>query len=314
MDKNIKLSVVMITYGHEEYITEAINGVLMQKCNFEIELIISNDNSPDNTDVVIRKLINNKLSPVKIKYFSNSVNKGMVENFRWSLHLAQGKYVAMCEGDDYWTDPLKLQKQVDFLEANPEYYSCFSAYNVIQFDKKTIRTKVEMPKKHNLVSKNGFTFGLLDFQNYFIPRTLTGVFRRNIFDQVDLTKYSYFRDLHLFYHLLKDRKAFYFFEPYGVYRIHPGGVNSMKEGLNNNLAAYNCYKELYQINDDNFCRVKYFQSIHALLKFSIYNDFDGNTIKYKFDLYFKMIKLLRNFKEIKLMLSVFVLRMNFINK
>ena len=117
-EKQLMVSVVMITYGHENYIEQAIKGVLMQECDFQYELIIANDCSPDNTDRIVQKIIDNTNNADRIKYVRHTVNKGMTANFLWTLQQASGKYIAICEGDDYWTDPLKLQKQVDLLEVN----------------------------------------------------------------------------------------------------------------------------------------------------------------------------------------------------
>ena len=122
LTKSIPLvSVVMITYGHEKYIEEAIQGVLMQECDFEIELIVANDLSPDYTDRVVKRIIAEHPKGSCIKYTCHEHNLGMISNFNWSLNQTTGTYIAICEGDDYWTDPLKLQKQVDFLEKNPDF-------------------------------------------------------------------------------------------------------------------------------------------------------------------------------------------------
>ncbi|GEN74960.1 glycosyltransferase family 2 protein [Chryseobacterium hagamense] len=120
-----KVSVVMITYGHEEYIEESINGILTQNFDDEIELVISDDCSPDNTQSIIEKIIVDHPNGHWIKYIRQSKNKGAIPNFAWTIAQAKGKYIAICEGDDYWTNPLKLQKQVDFLENNKEYSLCF---------------------------------------------------------------------------------------------------------------------------------------------------------------------------------------------
>lgn len=125
MDNNPKLSVCMITYGHEKYIREAIEGVLVQQCNFEIELIISNDCSPDNTDKVIQDILDKNEIKIVVKYFKHETNLGTMPNFIFALQQCSGQYIALCEGDDYWTDPLKLRKQVDFLDQNLEYVLCF---------------------------------------------------------------------------------------------------------------------------------------------------------------------------------------------
>lgn len=115
-----KVSVVTITYGHEKYITETLDGVLMQQYKGPVEFIIANDNSPDATDEVVKKyfLENPAPSNFEIKYTKHETNKGMMPNFIWALEQATGKYIALCEGDDYWTDPLKLQKQTGILEKN----------------------------------------------------------------------------------------------------------------------------------------------------------------------------------------------------
>ena len=121
MKKQPKVSVCMITYGHEKFIEEAINGVLMQECDFVVELIIANDCSPDKTDAVIQNILCNHPRASWIKYIKHDKNLGMMPNFIFAMQECKGKYIALCEGDDYWTDPSKLQKQVDFLEANSDY-------------------------------------------------------------------------------------------------------------------------------------------------------------------------------------------------
>lgn len=117
----IMTSICMITYNHEKFIGEAIVGVLMQKTNFEYELIIANDCSPDKTDEIVNEYINTHPKGNRIRYFSHKQNLGMIPNFVFAMQQCQGKYIALCEGDDYWIDPYKLQKQVDFLEANADY-------------------------------------------------------------------------------------------------------------------------------------------------------------------------------------------------
>ena len=105
------VSVVMITYSHEKYIKQAIEGVLFQKCDFRVELIIANDYSPDNSDRIIKDIIENNHTNIIIHYTNHRVNKGMSSNFIWAMNQTNGKYIATCEGDDYWTDPLKFFKK-----------------------------------------------------------------------------------------------------------------------------------------------------------------------------------------------------------
>ena len=117
------VSVVMTTYNHEKLIIQAVKGVLFQKCDFEFELIIANDKSPDNTDSIIKDYLRSTNIPsnVNVHYTEHSQNKGMMLNIIWAVKQIRGKYIAVCEGDDYWIDPFKLQKQVDFLEQNHEF-------------------------------------------------------------------------------------------------------------------------------------------------------------------------------------------------
>jgi glycosyltransferase involved in cell wall biosynthesis len=119
----------MTTYGHEKYIEEAINGVLLQEGSFNLELIIADDNSPDNTEAVVRGCLDGHPRNAWVKYTKHNKNKGMVPNLIWGLQQADGEYIAVCEGDDYWTDPIKLQKQIDYLEEHPD---CVITYGSIE--------------------------------------------------------------------------------------------------------------------------------------------------------------------------------------
>jgi glycosyltransferase involved in cell wall biosynthesis len=125
----------MITYGHEKFIREAIEGVLSQKCSYEIELIIADDNSPDKTKEIVEDIIKNHPNGSWIKYTRHQENKGMMPNFIWALQQSKAEYIALCEGDDYWIDPLKLQKQIDFLDQNPDYVLCFHKVKILSSDK-----------------------------------------------------------------------------------------------------------------------------------------------------------------------------------
>ena len=167
----IFVSVVMITYGHENYIREAIEGVLIQKVNFEIELIIADDNSPDNTESVVHSYSNHP-NCHWIKYTKHKENKGMMPNFIWALNQAKGKYIALCEGDDYWTDPLKLQKQVDFLVENEDYVMCFH-----KTDNLLKNGKIENSKYTCIDNKDG-TFEQSDLINDNFIHTPSVVFKK----------------------------------------------------------------------------------------------------------------------------------------
>src|SRR5574344_2319007 len=113
------LSIVTITYNHEPFIAKTIEGVLMQQVKFPIELIIAEDCSTDGTRAICQQYA--EQYPDLIRLITSESNVGAIANERRAMLAARGKYIAFCEGDDYWTDPLKLQKQVDFLESHPDY-------------------------------------------------------------------------------------------------------------------------------------------------------------------------------------------------
>jgi glycosyltransferase involved in cell wall biosynthesis len=123
----IKVSVCCITYNHAAYIKDAINGFLMQKTTFPIEVIIHDDASNDGTAEIIKNYAEkypHLILPIFQSENQYSKNQGGIfVRFVWPS--ARGKYIAICEGDDYWSDPFKLQKQIDELEKHPEINICF---------------------------------------------------------------------------------------------------------------------------------------------------------------------------------------------
>ncbi len=123
---DILVSICCLTYNHEKFIKYALDGFLMQKTNFKFEILINDDCSQDNTPNILRD--NEKRNPGKFNVTyqtENQFSKGVKPLREILFPQVKGKYVALCEGDDYWTDPLKLQKQVNFLETHDEYSICF---------------------------------------------------------------------------------------------------------------------------------------------------------------------------------------------
>lgn len=126
------VSICCITYNHEPYIRECLEGFMMQKTSFPFEVLIHDDASTDKSAEIIREYEQKYPDIIKPIYQTeNQYSKGVGISITYQFSRAKGKYIAMCEGDDYWTDPFKLQKQVDFLEENLDYVICFhSAYIV----------------------------------------------------------------------------------------------------------------------------------------------------------------------------------------
>lgn len=146
--ENILVSISCITYNHEKYIADAIESFLMQKTSFKYEILIHDDASTDRTAEIIREYEKNYPDLIKpIFQTENQYSKGIqVEIF--NIKRAKGKYFALCEGDDYWTDPYKLQKQVEYMEAHSECSLCVHAGKVISaLDNKLI--SYNRPYKRN---------------------------------------------------------------------------------------------------------------------------------------------------------------------
>ncbi|MCF8268657.1 MAG: glycosyltransferase [Crocinitomicaceae bacterium] len=140
------VSVIMITYMHEAFIAQAIEGVLMQEVDFPVELIIADDCSPDQTSQIIKTYIETHPNGHWIRYTRHERNKGMMPNFVWALEQASGKYIALCEGDDYWIDKSKLSRQRDFMNANSGFSFCFS--NISHVDEYKNALSINWPDRN----------------------------------------------------------------------------------------------------------------------------------------------------------------------
>lgn len=129
---DIKVSVITLAFNHEPYIRQCLDGLLMQKTDFAFEVLIHDDASTDNTALIIREYQDQFPNIIKpVFQTENQYSKGIPIGATFLYPKAQGKYIAECEGDDYWTDPLKLQKQVDFLESHSDFSICFHPVKVL---------------------------------------------------------------------------------------------------------------------------------------------------------------------------------------
>lgn len=238
-DNKLIVSVCMITYNHAQFIEQAIEGVLIQETNFEFDLIISNDCSKDTSDSCIRNLIASHPKGNLVKYFNHISNIGMSLNADFALKECTGKYIALCEGDDYWTDPKKLQKQVDFLEANPDFSICFHNAEELFED-------IDKPSflYCNTAQKEVSTLEDLLTNGNFIP-TCSAIFRSHFLKNFP----TWFIKLGMgdwILHILNAQqgKIKYINEVMGVHRIHGGGIWSGSESVKNNIYVYEAYIKL----------------------------------------------------------------------
>jgi len=142
MENKIKVSVFCATFNHEKYIRNALDGFVMQKTNFAFEVLVHDDASTDNTASIVREYEEKYPDIIKPIYQTeNQYSKGIKISREILAPIAKGEYFAWCEGDDYWTDPYKLQKQVDFLDKSQEYSACAHHVKI-----KSIITKTESVK------------------------------------------------------------------------------------------------------------------------------------------------------------------------
>ena len=132
---DIAVSITCITFNQREYIAQAIESFLMQKTNFKYEILIHDDASTDGTTDILREYEKKNPDIIKVVYQTeNQYSQGKKITQTFLYPLCQGKYIAFCEGDDYWTDPYKLQKQYDYMEAHPDCSMCVHAADIVKAD------------------------------------------------------------------------------------------------------------------------------------------------------------------------------------
>lgn len=260
MENNPEISVIMLTYNHGPYLKEAIEGVLSQKTNFRTELIICNDASPDDSDEIIKPFV--EKYPDKIKYYHHEKNIGFVENQRFAFEKARGKYIAYCEGDDYWTDENKLQFQYDFLEKNPEFMMTTARNFLLHQD----NGKTTNDGKDNIFRDKEF----VDYtqETFFKERpmqTFTYLIRRKYLDLKWVDIYPDYRDLYYFYHLLEFGKGRAFNKIMGVYRLHKGGVYSSLAIEKKLITSINIFKNIKSVNKDSRANTQILKDMDHLI-------------------------------------------------
>lgn len=122
---DIMVSICCLAYNQEKYIRQCLDGFVMQKCNFKYEVLINDDASTDHTIDIIKEYEHNYPEIIKPIYQTeNQWSKKIPISKTYLYPIARGKYIAKCEGDDFWTDPYKLQKQVDIMEKHPDCCIC----------------------------------------------------------------------------------------------------------------------------------------------------------------------------------------------
>jgi glycosyltransferase involved in cell wall biosynthesis len=247
-----KVSVLLVTYNHEKFIAQAVESVLMQKTNFVVELVITDDCSTDQTPFILERFA--QKYPETIHLILRESNVGGKRNSLLALKECRGDYVAILEGDDYWIDEYKLQKQVDFFEANPEYV--LVGGNALAIDEQEGYKKASLIFSNALESYDFTTADLIE-RNH-LP-TLTALFRNRVVEKFP-TEYftsSIGGDRIIYITLSLHGKCRFMNQVFGVYRKHAGGVtdvyrNSVKGQLRRLQDLFAFAVELHSYFDGRF--------------------------------------------------------------
>lgn len=228
MTQRPRISVCMLSYNHEKFIVQAVESAVAQRGEFELEVVIGDDASKDATPVLLQQL--QARFPDRIKLRLNAVNVGMMENVQATLSECTGDFIAMLEGDDYWTDIGKLQKQLTEMQTHPDASICFHPVQVHENDRFVPdRFTKEVPAVTTITD--------LAQGNYM--HTCSVMYRAKLVKQLpesfaNSTVGDYF--LHMLYaqhgsiHKLPDVMA--------VYRVHSGGVWSSHKDIDKKILQY----------------------------------------------------------------------------
>ncbi|NDP28762.1 MAG: glycosyltransferase [Flavobacterium sp.] len=213
------ITVICTSYNHEKYIQQCLEGFVMQQTDFAFEIIVHDDASTDNTQKIIKKFAEN-YPHLFFNIYQTQNHFSKKEINIWSdimIPKARGKYIAICEGDDYWTDPFKLQKQVDFLEANPDYGLVHSNFNFL-YDNHN-----KLVKNRSVRDDSNFTFKSL-LSGKFTIGTLTVCFVKKYYhnyiaETTPMSENWKMGDLPLWLYISNFYKTHYINEVMGVYRV-----------------------------------------------------------------------------------------------
>lgn len=214
----MKVSVAMVTYNQERFLGQAIESALAQRTDFPFEIVLSDDCSTDGAPEIARRYA--QQYPERIRLLTHETNLGLTRNIAQTIEACHGEYVANLEGDDYWTDTEKLQRQVDYLDANRDCSWCFTRATVIDADGGPIASP-------DVVRTVREKYTLADYlERQFQPRFCTVMFRNRLFSRFPDWYYrmpTADLPLHVFNTEAGGLIGF-IDEEMAAYRIHPGGI------------------------------------------------------------------------------------------
>ncbi len=266
-----KLSILVPTFNHGKFIDQMLKGALMQKTKFDFDIIIGDDASTDDNALIINHYA--QRYPNKVKAFLHPKNLGPSEprelggknNVGFLFNQAKSEYIGLCEGDDYWTDSLKLQKQVDFLDNNLDYSLCHHQMEVVYED----NSPSHLFNAGNQIDTSIISDLLMD-KTWFLG-TASTVFR-NVFTNgmPDWWWKTASGDLGIFMEVARYGKIKYLSETMGAYRKHRGGMTNIHTPQN----------RFFLQN-----RMEMFQNLDKYLGFQYTKIIEETVLKYKNELF-----------------------------
>ena len=290
MNVDYLVSICSTTYNREKYIAQAIESWINQVTNFEYEIIISDDCSTDTTTDIIESYIKN-YPEKKITLLRSDKNQGYNLNSVKAYQEAKGKYIAQCDGDDYWIDVSKLQKQIDFLESHPDFVMCFT--NTLIVNDETGESRVaklniwdecstnEIISQHNSIEAQ--KIGEINTLGHMSSL----VFKNNVLNEFpDWYATTYNNDDTLFVMLSKFGKAKFINENCTVYRVNSDGVSTSNFSFEKDIKG----------------RIKYYNELKSFLDYNFNKEINHLLALY----YFKLTKLyFRNKNIFKALCSIY---------
>ena len=271
-----------MTYNHESYIEDAMAGFVMQNTSFPFVAVIIDDASTDKTGETILRFMDGFFSmddPVvsrveekdygRLVFAQHKTNKNCFfavillkdnhysrkkSNSAYYQEWSRTRYIAPCEGDDFWTDPKKLQKQVGFLDENPQYSIC--SHNFTRFYQDSLSFENGTTYYFDLFadtnSPNRIEYSLDNYFDRWWTQPLTCVYRNGDYlKRIPYSSYRYFKDDIFYYYILKEGKGMLLGDSMGVYRVHRGGVWSGASRIQNYQVSIRNALSIYQIEGDD---------------------------------------------------------------
>ena len=248
------VSVVVATYRHARFIAQCLDGIVNQVTKFPIEVIVGEDGSDDGTTELCIQYAEKYPNLIRLFIRDRSLSQyrsaeGNVIRFNgvWNRMSARGKYIAMCEGDDYWIDPLKLQKQVDFLEANPEYGMCYTNFNIYRQDSGKMEYDVFTSRNRDFPIRYNTPEEFVLRKGYVCPPSW--VFRKECLPPEDQNIKSLDGTFVMFTHFLCTTKVYGMDDTTAVYRVLSESASHSMDYSKMYVRAKNLLETQYKLID-----------------------------------------------------------------